>query len=93
MTDHDLEQLSDLARRTDDVRPSPSFADAVMSAVEAEASAVPSSPLSEELSRTGVVAIGIAAVAAAAALILSVDAQQRFDEEVLVSVDVVEVAE
>ncbi len=107
MTERDVEKLAELARRTEHLRPTPGFVDAVMAAIEDDAVAprtallasLPSSrpprsaALSEGVSRSGVVAVLVAAVAAAACVVLSIDAQSRFDEAVLLSVDAVEVDE
>ena len=75
-----------LARATDDVAPSADFTDAVMKAVAAEAPPVSSQRArgwGEGVVRQGRVAVALAAVAAAACLILSMQAQSSYDEEVL----------
>jgi hypothetical protein len=91
-----LEELQALARATDDVAPSAGFTDAIMAAVEAEnAQPVIPSPRGWEADvlRWGRSALAVAAVAAAAAVFISVRAESAFDEEVLATVDLVEVVE
>lgn len=93
MTDEDLERLGELARRTEDIRVADGFTDAVMAAIQTEAAPVSAPRLVEGVTRSGAVALTLAAMAAAACIMLSIDAQSSFDEEVLVSVDIVEVSE
>lgn len=113
--DWDLEELADLARATEALRPGAGFGDEVMRAVERDdgeleaaggAAGDPGLRAREELAvvsdrvgvwggiaRSGWGATILAACAAAACLLLSLQAEQRFDAEVMVSVDTVEVAE
>ena len=102
-TDH----LKRLAAELDDLRPTDGFTDAVMAAVEQAAieegaddatlTLVPSTGGSngwtEGVWRSGVPAVVLAAMAAAACLLLSVQAQDDLDADVLATVDVVEVVE
>ena len=93
MTEQDLERLRELAQRTEDIRPSKSFADAVMLAVESDRADEREMGVVDGLNRSGWVAVAFAAVAAAASVVVSLDAQQSFDDDILSSVDVVEVLE
>ncbi len=95
MNDSDFDKLDEIARLTDDVRPSKSFADAVMSSIEEldvdgdrDVSNVIS--IGDGVSRSGTVAVALAAMAAAACIWLSFDSQQSFDDDVLATVDTVE---
>lgn len=95
MTDQDGERFADLARRTEEIRPPRGFTDVVMAAVEAAAveTAAGSMRLGDGVARSGIVAVALAAVAAAACVVVSIDAQSRLDEQVLLSVDTVEIGE
>jgi hypothetical protein len=93
----EFERLAELGRATDSLEPSAGFTDAVMLAVEHEEARVQAaSAHSDGLQsavRDGRAAVIIAAMAAAACLWLSFQAERSLDEEVLATVDVVEVAE
>lgn len=102
MSSHDEapEPLDKLAAELRDLRPDDCFADAVMAAVQEEASrqALPmpageTNGWSEAVWRSGVPAVVLAAVAAAACLLLSLRAQDDLDADVLATVDVVEVVQ
>ena len=90
-----------LRAATDDLTPSADFADAIMAAVEQERTSTGHESLApvsghgwwNRLARDGVAAVALASVAAAACLVLADRAESTFDQEVLASIDVVEVAE
>ena len=87
-------ELRELARRTDGIRPAAGFTDAIMAAVEAEETAPASGArLSDGLMRSGIWAVALSAAAAVACVFVSLEEQSRFDEDVIVAVDVAEVGE
>ncbi len=93
------DQLEALARATETVQPSDDFADALMDQIMSESvAAAPSSQPGaaawrNEMVRTGRFAVAVAAVAAAACLTLSMFAQSEYDQEVMATIDVLEVSD
>jgi hypothetical protein len=102
MSSHENEPLSPetLAARLRDLRPDEAFTDVVMAAVEREAArherpaaTGPANGWSEMVWRTGVPAVVLSAIAAAACLLLSLRAEDDLDADVLATIDVVEVVQ
>lgn len=92
----ELEQLQALARATDGLAPSAGFADAIMAAVEAD-DARSERPIrggwDADVIRWGRSALAVAAVAAAASALISMRAESALHDEILATVDLVEVVE
>lgn len=95
----ELEQLQALARATDGLAPSAGFADAIMAAVEAD-DARSERPIRGgwdadviRWGRSALAVAAVAAVAAAASALISMRAESALHDEILATVDLVEVVE
>ena len=88
------DKLAAIARATESAEPGAGLVEAIMSEVEAERAVVsPRRGWRDGVVRSGPVAVTLAAIAAAACLVLSMQAQASYDEEVMASVDVLEVSD
>jgi hypothetical protein len=86
----EADPLARIARATRDLEPDAAFTSAVLEAVRA----APARPaIGEGIVRTGRFAIGAAALAAAASVLLFFQTQRQVDEAIMASVDTVEVSE